>query len=259
MAELRSCVSAPLMLAVQHSVGFECSKVMDDTTANAARQYYEMIVNNDTDEFQHKKTLIYSDLVMGNKTELNMNNEELKEAQEFELKYKIGIDSQNIQIAHGSVLTVGRYIENDICTGDRDESVSRIQFFILVIGTSLIILDGWSFMGTKTIKVNHSTDDLLHSVPDKRYVLRFDRNDIIHLKMGQNVDLIINPKECVVCMNNARVIRNVCGHYALCTDCFNHILLSRKAECPVCRAELKRKSNAQQTLYSTVSWCPSPL
>lgn len=44
---------------------------MDDQTANSAREYYEMIVNDDSSYFT-KKSLIYDDLVVGTKTELSM-------------------------------------------------------------------------------------------------------------------------------------------------------------------------------------------
>ena len=162
--------------------------------------------------------------------------------QSFELKYKIGLNNQYINVASGCALTCGRYEENDIYTGEIDQAVSRIQFFILVIDNSLIILDGWSFMGTKVISVNDKTNGSMikSSLPDQRYVLRFNKSDRIHLRLGQDIDLIINPKECIVCMENARTIRNSCGHFVTCKDCYDQILSSDTKLCPLCRSKLGR-------------------
>ena len=124
-----------------------------------------------------------------------MNKDELDKSQEFEIKYKIGLNEQKISLAKGKVLTLGRFDENDIYTGDADQSVSRIQLFIFVIGNSLIILDGWSFAGTKTVHINDKNNNLNHSTPESRFILRFNKTDTIHLKVGAyNKDIIINPK-----------------------------------------------------------------
>ena len=69
--QLRSCVSAPILSAVQTSFHSRRSIKMDDETANSARKYYEMIVNADS-PYSRKKSLIYDDLVIGTKTELSM-------------------------------------------------------------------------------------------------------------------------------------------------------------------------------------------
>ena len=45
---------------------------MDIETTNAARLYYEMIVNNNNTSFKQKKELIYNDLVIGSRTELSL-------------------------------------------------------------------------------------------------------------------------------------------------------------------------------------------
>eukprot|EP00486_Rosalina_sp_Unknown_P004296 CAMPEP_0201571712 /NCGR_PEP_ID=MMETSP0190_2-20130828/14615_1 /ASSEMBLY_ACC=CAM_ASM_000263 /TAXON_ID=37353 /ORGANISM="Rosalina sp." /LENGTH=382 /DNA_ID=CAMNT_0047996651 /DNA_START=69 /DNA_END=1218 /DNA_ORIENTATION=- len=177
--QLRSCVSAPILSAVHTSFHSGRSIKMDDQTANSARKYYEMIVNADS-PYPRKKSLIYDDLVIGTKTELDMSKSELGNKKvSFDIKYKIGVDTQSIKTASGCVLTCGRYTENDIYTGEIDQAVSRIQFFILVIDNSLIILDGWSFMGTKVLSVNDKTSGLQikSSSPDQRYVLRFNKSE----------------------------------------------------------------------------------
>lgn len=165
---------------------------------------------------------------------------------DFILNYKIGKESDKIHTTKGCALTVGRYKQCDICTGYQDLTISRIQCFILVIDDSLIILDGWSYDGTNIVQVNGNKHNLQSSTPNKRYILRFNKNDTIHLRFGEsNVDLIINPKPCVVCMDNSRVIRNQCGHRVLCYSCYDDIISKpdSKSLCPLCRAPLNKLMN----------------
>eukprot|EP01083_Nonionella_stella_P175710 612691_1 len=81
-----------------------------------------------------------------------------------------------------------------------------LSCWIITIG-SLIILDGWSYFGTTTVSVNGKKENA------KDTLLRYNRNDTIHLRFGDtNIDLILNPKPCVVCMDKSRTIRSRCGH-----------------------------------------------
>ena len=168
---------------------------------------------------------------------------------EFALKYQLGINNQAIEtvLVYGSVFTFGRSDENDICSGLEIAAISRIQCFIFVIDDSLLVMDGWSFLGTQTIKVNDSMQKLQSSMPNKRVLLRFNKSDCIHLRFGEkhsklSIDLILNPRECVICKKNARIIANRCGHKVLCRDCFFDLLSQPKAQCPICKVSLKHKS-----------------
>ena len=185
-----------------------------------------------------------------------MNKDELDKSQEFEIKYKIGLNEQKISLAKGKVLTLGRFDENDIYTGDADQSVSRIQLFIFVIGNSLIILDGWSFAGTKCIQSNCKKINLPKSIPQQRCIMRFNKNDTIRLRLGADkLEMVINPKECIVCMDKARIIRNKCGHFILCTKCYKDILSSSNPNCPLCRSTLNEPlSSSSQMLDNFQSY-----
>ena len=121
---------------------------------------------------------------------------------EFALKYQLGINNQAIETVYGSVFTFGRSDENDICSGLKIAAISRIQCFIFVIDDSLLVMDGWSFLGTQTVKVNDNMQELQSSMPSKRVLLWFNRSDCIHLRFGEkhsklSIDLILNPRECV--------------------------------------------------------------
>eukprot|EP01083_Nonionella_stella_P175709 612688_1 len=190
-----------------------------------------------------KKLKIYLDLVVGSKAVLKTNRQRLHNHSEFCLNYKLGVQTERISAARGCALTVGRYKEADICTGYQDLTVSRIQCFILIIDSSLIILDGWSYFGTTTVSVNGKKENAKDTLPSNRFVLRYNRNDTIHLRFGDtNIDLILNPKPCVVCMDKSRTIRSRCGHLVLCHGCYNNIVSAPcKSLCPICRAPLQSK------------------
>merc|ERR1712048_671014 len=103
--------------------------------------------------------------------------------------------------------------------------------------------DGWSFNGTQTAQVNGQKKGLQDSMPNKRHILRFDVEDTVHLRIGLQMNLIINPKECVVCMDKARSIHTECGHFVLCSVCFERIAASKSPRCPICYAPMKSVQN----------------
>ena len=90
-------------------------------------------------------TINYEQIIHNFYTETD--KKKLEKHSEFSLNYKIGTQTEIISTAKGCALTVGRYKENDICTGYNDLTISRVQCFIFVIDDSLIVLDGWSYAG----------------------------------------------------------------------------------------------------------------
>ena len=192
----------------------------------------------------HPKISIIKQGQMNEENPMNQlkNQSQQKQDTKYSLKYQLRINNQNIgtiKSDHG-VFTFGRFEENDI--NDQDISISRIQCFIFIINDNLYIMDGWSLCGTRTVSINGNKCNLKHSVPNNRMLLRFNRRDIIHLQCGDEnpktglyIDLIINPKECIICRDKARVIRNSCGHYILCNDCYYTLNNKRwSRNCPLC-------------------------
>merc|ERR1712048_1223005 len=116
-------------------------------------------------------------------------------------------------------------------------------------GESLIILDGWSKCGTYTMDIVSNDEendddkkqqqpDRINSTPKERNILKYHINDTVHIKLGRGTwgtDIVLNPKPCIVCCENARVIRLKCGHQVLCHQCYDTLKEDCKSNCPICR------------------------
>ena len=219
---------------------------MDRETSNCTRKYYLGIVDNDNITFKQKKQQIYNDLVVPSMQFLQelgfkMDDKKDESKDNDELRYQLRINNQKIESIKSSMFTFGRYERNDIT--DSEQSLSRIQCFIFIINDALFIMDGWSLCGTMTISVNGTKSNSKHSMPNKRTLLRYNKTDTIHLRVDA-IDLIINPKECIICMENARVIRNSCGHYVSCKTCHDRLYATdRSLNCQLCGKPIKYHSN----------------
>eukprot|EP01084_Bolivina_argentea_P286289 491095_1 len=263
MSTLRENEESAIISSISNSIRSSGHILLDKPTSLATRNYYERIVNDVRTTYDEKKFKIYIDLVMGSKTALKLGNDrnkllkhKLVNDKEISLNYKIGTQTEDIYTQRGCVITVGRYKQTDICLGNKDLTISRIQCFILIIENNIIILDGWSYFGTKTIQINGNKNNLQNSMPNKRFLLRFNRDDSIHLRFGEsNTDLIINPKLCIICMDKSRTIRNKCGHLILCSMCYNNILSSIKSLCPICRAPISIGLNCNENDDVIKSYC----
>jgi hypothetical protein len=231
---------------------------MSREMVDASRRYYLDIVDDNDTVFESKRQKIYKDLVLGTKSNLNIADDDMKDNHEFTLKYKIGLATQEITTKTATVLCVGHYNENDIHFPEN--CVSRIHCFLFVIHGKLVLLDGWSKYGTYTLgRSNANTNPdanantnananassrKIHSTSKSRNILVFDCDETVHLRFGgqqSGIDLIINPKECIICMDRARVIRMPCGHAVLCADCYRTIRCQsrlNKKRCPICRQPL---------------------
>ena len=87
----------------------------------------------------------------------DINSDDVKDnsdAAEWSLKLQLGMDNERIDTVTGSVLTFGRYKGNDILSGFDRNYISRIQCFMFVVGESLLVMDGWSLLGTRTLSIN---------------------------------------------------------------------------------------------------------
>jgi len=100
----------------------------------------------------------------------------------------------------------------------------------------IIVVDMGSLSGITTHKRSSDEKQCVSSLPKSRNVLIFDWEEIVILRMGQ-VQVAINPKDCVVCMVNPRNMTFGCGHHCTCHDCSQKI-----TTCPICRAVID-KSN----------------
>eukprot|EP01083_Nonionella_stella_P024773 68298_1 len=232
---------------------------MDAKVTEAARKYYLSIVNNELLTIEQQQHKIYEDLVLRTKSSLMLNPSsshsslDPSEYTKLSLTYRVGLDSDTISVVNGLIICIGNYKENDICIPS--PYVSRIHCFIFQVNDTLIVLDGWSKLGTRTVKVapnqiNHMHQGhdeekqkmepkLISSLPKERNILQFNVTDTIHLIVGDpkyGTHFIINPKPCIVCIGNARTVRLECGHQVLCTQCYIKIKQTiESTQCPICR------------------------
>lgn len=91
-----------------------------------------------------------------------------------------------------------------------------------------VIVDLGSMYGIKTIK-RSTNADLVHSLPKQRNTLIFTWGEIAILRFAEQT-VAINPKTCIICMENPRDVKFNCGHYSTCADCSKSI-----NKCPICR------------------------
>jgi hypothetical protein len=183
-----------------------------------ARQHYEEIIKLT----QWKQLLILT-------AEKLVKDLKLENHKQSNTEFTIAVNNKIIKI-NDKVFTIGRASENDIQL--TDDCISRLHIIVFVLPFNLVVVDLASFIGTKTIS-RSSNKTLKHSEPNERNILIFDRGETVELKLADD-QIVLFPKECVVCMNKSRSITLGCGHYALCKDCYEKIKNDNN-ECPLCR------------------------
>ena len=140
---------------------------------------------------------------------------------------------------------IGRYVGCDIPLKQNITSRLHAMVFILPNINKIIVVDVGSFFGIVT-KERSSSEKSVHSLPNMRNVLFFDLNETVILSLGME-DICINPKECVVCMEEARNCRFGCNHWVTCTNC-----ASKLQDCPICRKPI----DGRQVMYATATSPP---
>ena len=101
-----------------------------------------------------------------------------------------------------------------------------------------------NFVGyiNNNIDIKPSGSDKKHRDRD-RQILVFGVEETVDLRLGKT-HLILNPKQCIICMDKARTIRTKeCGHCVMCTSCFKDYCNDKKKEngiieCPLCRTKI---------------------
>jgi len=101
-----------------------------------------------------------------------------------------------------------------------------------------VLVDGWSFHGTSIVGRASSHLGLECSVPKHRAPLFIPANESVTVSLGPYATFTINPKRCVVCMDNARDVRFSCKHCVACNEC-----AAKLQECPVCRKVISTASS----------------
>lgn len=141
------------------------------------------------------------------------------------------------------LILIGRYSGCDIQL--KQNVTSRLHAMIFILPEKIVVVDVGSFFGIVT-KERSSGKELVDSLPNKRAVLFFDRNETVILSLGIE-EICINPKECIVCMEESRNCRFNCNHWVTCDKC-----AAKLQECPICRKPLGNR----EVMYTTATSPP---
>jgi hypothetical protein len=133
------------------------------------------------------------------------------------------------------IITIGRAIGCDIKTTETFSDVSRLHAIMFVINNMILLVDIGSYFGMEMISRENMDKQLISSKPKNRCVILFDINEKVTVRFGSLYTLSFSPKQCVICLSNARsVILRPCNHVVLCLECYN-ILMQGDRCCPLCR------------------------
>ena len=133
------------------------------------KTYLHMIKNNKNYDYIISKFY--------NKFIKSLNYTESKDGLSYKRKRK------NIKNIYKSIITVGNLSDNDIIFNDI--LISRIHAIIIVLSTKIIVIDQWSFNGTRNT-YRSSDKECISSLPRFRNNMIFDRNEKFTLQFGPN-------------------------------------------------------------------------
>ena len=169
-----------------------------------------------------------------------------------------------------TVFTIGRHGSCDCKIRNVYSSVSRLQ----VIGLCAehvrskdrvyILIDSWSFAGTRVQVKIDDTQLQYQSIPNHRdYIIvpaQYPMTLELGIKTAGGVTVIplqchLNIRLCVICMDKPRSYRLGCNHCVSCADC-TESMYERGMMCPICRAPIERtKTRPVTTLAETNTCC----
>jgi hypothetical protein len=169
-----------------------------------------------------------------------------------------GSPSRTYSFTSESVVTIGQPgYRNDVeLSNERGGPVcSRVHAVIIPLTRQLVICDVGSTAGFELTHRNlaarqsglalpqpHRTSPDI-SVPGARRPLLVDANEAAILVLRPlDCKVVINPKECIVCLARPREVAFECGHFVTCDACSGRVLT-----CPVCRSAIHRPALVRRT------------
>eukprot|EP01083_Nonionella_stella_P191648 709188_1 len=165
---------------------------IDNEKAGDMRQEYLDIVNQQR-SFKYKKDQLYSTIVEPVFKSLNLHA--ISNEFQFEIINKQKQTAKTIHM-NSKMITMGRLKENNIVLSDDEMEnlqISRMQGYMFVAGDKIVFLDIWSYLGAETIQRSDRNEKCLSTKKYARNILMFNKNEIIHLKMGELIDVLIIP------------------------------------------------------------------
>lgn len=121
-----------------------------------------------------------------------------------------------------------------------DRTVSRMNCWIFNFASAIVIVDGWSVMGTSLVDREATAQEYPASVPNARRAFVVPHDEAATLRLGPNTEVTLNPKLCIVCLDRPRSVRLQCGHQAFCSTCAGQCggRSLHLTECPICRVPI---------------------
>eukprot|EP00756_Hemistasia_phaeocysticola_P047865 Hpha_TRINITY_DN22322_c0_g1::TRINITY_DN22322_c0_g1_i1::g.177893::m.177893 len=157
------------------------------------------------------------------------------EVPEPETEWSVGVKYQGKvrTFSKSRIVTVGRYPDNDVQLNETSLGCSRLHCVVFALPEKrrLLIADVGSCVGVQVTE-RSGPEGLLSSVPRKRKPILLQWGETAVLRLADET-VVINPKECVVCMTEAREVRFACGHFVCCGGCSRALY----GNCPICRQQ----------------------
>lgn len=202
----------------------------DSSFDRTLRDYYLLVMNNQSLNINQKMKIIYMDLVLPQLTHFDSK----EHVDGFTVSYTYGSPYVNEKTER--MFTCGRFPICTINTNPSNDSVSRCNFIMIKIKDELIILSGWSCAGTRCISREYEEEE---QYVGNKSLMRFNENETFIINVGHesfSETITFNPKTCVVCLENKCEIRGSCNHATLCSECYEvYKENSDIVKCPICR------------------------
>lgn len=215
---------------------FEIQYQKADTEPNWFKQEFEQIGNQIF--HQLSLNLITNQVNDVVSTELSLNrNEHIDASIDIQTEYNY------CEFKGKRMILIGRYTNCDIQICEyNDVSCSRLHTMLLLLPeiNKFALLDVGSLTGIK-IEGRSTNRPCSSTRAGYRQPLLFEWQETIKVRLGSK-SIVINPKTCVVCMENIRNIILQCGHFVLCDQCREQL---PNNQCPVCRVYI---NNERQTM-----------
>lgn len=227
---------------------------MTAVETEAIREYYEMAMKpwdavaytNDMAtklDTWHKTRSQFDSIISDIESRLQLSNASTNEQKEEPIV--IRINGKNWTFDSDKTITVGRIDFTDIPLADVDvrlNGTSRLHAIIRRFGNQLVIMDVGSYSGIRLIERSVDGAPCERSQPGDRRPLIIGIHEHAIFKLGPNLRMTVNPKECVLMLSlrctGTRDFRGQCGHFICCGQCATdwRVHSNQGETCPQCRA-----------------------
>lgn len=142
-----------------------------------------------------------------------------------------------VEAIEKETFSIGRRRSCDVCLPAQSQSVSRIHIWVFNLPGGIVLVDGWSCLGTFVMERENSEQGHQESCPGSRCAFVIPHGEAVTLRVGTEY-LTLNPKLCIVCFERPRAVRLPCGHQAFCKQCIGPSR-AQLTKCPVCNVPLR--------------------